>query len=164
MDCLASANKEEGMKNPFQRFNTPQHHQHHYSLSISLTPTILPQRYTTTSQQFCSRRKSQADILTTQNKISSYHPSTFIMMTSLQRILTISTLLTSSICHAFTNPINHPSSLRLIQSPISSSLQAETLKDTAGNLHGESACFLPILQNDDEYIAPRIVQVCAFSI
>lgn len=80
-------------------------------------------------------------------------------MTSLQRILTISTLLTSSICHAFVNPINHPSS-RLIQSPISSSLQAETLQDTAGNLHGESACFLPILQNDDEYIAPRIVQVC----
>jgi len=28
-----------------------------------------------------------------------------------------------------------------------------------GNLHGESACFLPLLQNDEQYIAPRIVQI-----
>jgi len=26
-------------------------------------------------------------------------------------------------------------------------------------MHGESSCFLPLLQNDDEYIAPRIVQI-----
>ena len=84
-------------------------------------------------------------------------------MTSLQRILTISTLLTTNICHAFINPI--PTPTRLINNIPMSSLQAETLKDTAGNLHGESACFLPILQNDDEYIAPRMVQVCTcFSI
>eukprot|EP00956_Cyclotella_meneghiniana_P015762 scaffold24459_cov75-Cyclotella_meneghiniana.AAC.3 len=30
---------------------------------------------------------------------------------------------------------------------------------TEGNLHGQGACFLPLLQNDDEYIAPRIVQI-----
>ena len=28
-----------------------------------------------------------------------------------------------------------------------------------GNLHGDAACFLPVLQNDEEYIAPRTVQV-----
>jgi hypothetical protein len=30
---------------------------------------------------------------------------------------------------------------------------------TVGNLHGQSSCFLPLLQNDEDYIAPRIVQV-----
>ena len=33
---------------------------------------------------------------------------------------------------------------------------------TVGNLHGQSSCFLPLLQNDEDYIAPRIVQVCIF--
>ena len=32
----------------------------------------------------------------------------------------------------------------------------------AGSIHGENSCFLPLLQNDDEYIAPRIVQVRCF--
>lgn len=26
-------------------------------------------------------------------------------------------------------------------------------------MHGQSSCFLPLLQNDEEYIAPRIVQI-----
>ncbi len=28
-----------------------------------------------------------------------------------------------------------------------------------GNLHGEAACFMPLEQNDEEFFAPRIVQV-----
>lgn len=36
---------------------------------------------------------------------------------------------------------------------------ATTLSASVGNLHGESSCFLPVLQNDEEYIAPRIVQI-----
>eukprot|EP00578_Thalassiosira_sp_NH16_P024189 CAMPEP_0181100382 /NCGR_PEP_ID=MMETSP1071-20121207/13163_1 /TAXON_ID=35127 /ORGANISM="Thalassiosira sp., Strain NH16" /LENGTH=192 /DNA_ID=CAMNT_0023183107 /DNA_START=353 /DNA_END=932 /DNA_ORIENTATION=+ len=30
---------------------------------------------------------------------------------------------------------------------------------SVGNLHGQSSCFMPLLQNDEEYIAPRIVQI-----
>jgi len=33
------------------------------------------------------------------------------------------------------------------------------LAESTGNLHGESACFMPLEQNDEEYYAPRIVQV-----
>ena len=29
-----------------------------------------------------------------------------------------------------------------------------------GNLHGDAECFLPLLQNDEECIAPWTVQVC----
>lgn len=33
------------------------------------------------------------------------------------------------------------------------------MQTEVGNSHGQGSCFLPLLQNDDEYIAPRIVQV-----
>ena len=76
-------------------------------------------------------------------------------------------------CHAFqisssrclsvtklrrTPPTHHPSSsssMSLIQ------MSAMTMSNsgTVGNLHGQSSCFLPLLQNDEDYIAPRIVQV-----
>ena len=32
-------------------------------------------------------------------------------------------------------------------------------KTGAGNLHGDNACFLPLEQLDQEYFAPRIIQV-----
>jgi len=72
-------------------------------------------------------------------------------------------------CHAFqtssspclsltklrrTSP-SHPSSSLLQMSAMTMSNSAGTL----GNLHGQSSCFLPLLQNDEDYIAPRIVQV-----
>ena len=42
--------------------------------------------------------------------------------------------------------------------------QATCLGETAdlskGSLHGENACFLPIKQLDQDYYAPRIIQVC----
>ena len=34
-----------------------------------------------------------------------------------------------------------------------------SLLNMAGNLHGESACFLPLEQMESDYYAPRIVQV-----
>eukprot|EP00984_Skeletonema_dohrnii_P023316 scaffold12398_cov155-Skeletonema_dohrnii-CCMP3373.AAC.1 len=33
------------------------------------------------------------------------------------------------------------------------------MQTEVGNSHGQGSCFLPLLQNDDEYIAPRIVQI-----
>ena len=36
---------------------------------------------------------------------------------------------------------------------------AAAASTATGNLHGQGSCFLPLLQNDEDYIAPRIVQV-----
>lgn len=33
------------------------------------------------------------------------------------------------------------------------------MQAAVGNAHGQGSCFLPLLQNDEDYIAPRIVQV-----
>ena len=40
---------------------------------------------------------------------------------------------------------------------------AAAASTATGNLHGQGSCFLPLLQNDEDYIAPRIVQVRFFS-
>ena len=81
-------------------------------------------------------------------------------MTLTQQIITVAALAFSiSSCHSFTTSSSIAPSSRTIPSLIQT---FATVENTAsvGNLHGQSACFLPILQNDDEYIAPRIVQVC----
>jgi hypothetical protein len=75
--------------------------------------------------------------------------------TMTRHLITTAILTTAS---AFT-PALHPS--RTSPSSSSSSTLGSTL-NAAGNLHGQEACFLPLLQNDDEYIAPRIVQVRDF--
>ena len=41
----------------------------------------------------------------------------------------------------------------------STNVNAAVPPTTVGNLHGQGSCFLPLLQNDEDYIAPRIVQV-----
>ncbi|KAL7514615.1 hypothetical protein ACHAXN_011957 [Cyclotella atomus] len=68
-----------------------------------------------------------------------------------RHLITTAILTTAS---AFT-PALHPSRT----SPSSSSSRLGSTLNAAGNLHGQEACFLPLLQNDDEYIAPRIVQI-----
>ncbi|KAL7543935.1 hypothetical protein ACHAXR_013361 [Thalassiosira sp. AJA248-18] len=78
-------------------------------------------------------------------------------MTLTQTIITASLAITTS-CQAFST-----SSSSTLSRPTSRSsllqTSATTLKASVGNLHGESACFLPLLQNDEQYIAPRIVQI-----
>ena len=81
-------------------------------------------------------------------------------MTLTQQTITVAALAFSiSSCHSFTTSSSITPSSRTIPSLVQT---FATVENTAsvGNLHGQSACFLPILQNDDEYIAPRIVQVC----
>jgi hypothetical protein len=56
---------------------------------------------------------------------------------------------------AFTSP---SSSLHKIHRTSRTTL-CSALNNKEGNLHGQGSCFLPLLQNDEEYIAPRIVQV-----
>ena len=46
----------------------------------------------------------------------------------------------------------------------STNMNAAVPPTTVGNLHGQGSCFLPLLQNDEDYIAPRIVQVRSNSI
>ena len=82
----------------------------------------------------------------------------------IQRIITATlAIIGISKCYAFTNNIASSTSRtnsHQQQHHRTSPLQlSETSTTPPGNLHGQSACFLPILQNDDEYIAPRIVQV-----
>ena len=84
----------------------------------------------------------------------------YIIMTLTQQTITVAALAFSiSSCHSFTTSSSITPSSRTIPSLVQT---FATVENTAsvGNLHGQSACFLPILQNDDEYIAPRIVQVC----
>ena len=83
-------------------------------------------------------------------------------MTLTQQIIIVAALAFSiSSCHSFTTSSSITPSSRTIPSLVQT---FATVENTAsvGNLHGQSACFLPILQNDDEYIAPRIVQVCVW--
>mmetsp|Transcript_14391 Transcript_14391/g.21679 ORF Transcript_14391/g.21679 Transcript_14391/m.21679 type:complete len:232 (+) Transcript_14391:108-803(+) len=61
--------------------------------------------------------------------------------------------------HAFTSSL--PPSRRTSNScsTSSTSVAATPMQTEVGNSHGQGSCFLPLLQNDDEYIAPRIVQI-----
>jgi len=49
----------------------------------------------------------------------------------------------------------------MLNSPSSSNALKTRLFSTvsAGNKHGEGACFLPVIQLDQDYLAPRIVQI-----
>eukprot|EP00804_Cyclotella_cryptica_P024870 CCRYP_011783-RC/>CCRYP_011783-RC protein AED:0.08 eAED:0.08 QI:136/1/1/1/0.33/0.25/4/2318/229 len=60
----------------------------------------------------------------------------------------------ASTSRAFTapSPSLHPTSRTQLCSALNN-------KSVEGNLHGQGSCFLPLLQNDEEYIAPRIVQI-----
>jgi hypothetical protein len=40
-------------------------------------------------------------------------------------------------------------------------VQTQLGSTPVGNLHGQNACFLPLEQLDQDYYAPRIVQVCS---
>ena len=70
------------------------------------------------------------------------------------------------VVHAFsTGKIASSSSRTRIQqtsSSLFSTTENTASASAAGSIHGENSCFLPLLQNDDEYIAPRIVQVRRF--
>ncbi|EED94973.1 predicted protein [Thalassiosira pseudonana CCMP1335] len=76
--------------------------------------------------------------------------------------ITATTSTLTSPCHAFATPAFTTSRRAVLDktsraSPATAS--TTRLNEKTGNLHGESSCFLPLLQNDDEYIAPRVVQI-----
>lgn len=74
------------------------------------------------------------------------------------RIISAAALSLAVGSHAFTSSI--PSTISCTSRTTSStSIAATPMQSSVGNLHGQGSCFLPLLQNDDEYIAPRIVQV-----
>ena len=80
-------------------------------------------------------------------------------MLSRRIIVTLSLLLANitGSSHAFFCP-----SLQRTISATTSTTQVfadATQQKAVGNSHGQGSCFLPLLQNDEEYIAPRIVQV-----
>ena len=81
------------------------------------------------------------------------------MMLSRRIIVTLSLLanITGS-SYAFTSLPTCPSLPRKISA---TQVFADTTQQTSsvGNSHGQGSCFLPLLQNDEEYIAPRIVQI-----
>ena len=81
------------------------------------------------------------------------------MMLSRRIIVTLSLLanITGS-SYAFTSLPTYPSLQRTISA---TQVFADATQQTSsvGNSHGQGSCFLPLLQNDEEYIAPRIVQV-----
>ncbi|KAL7538703.1 hypothetical protein ACHAWF_006205 [Thalassiosira exigua] len=61
-------------------------------------------------------------------------------------------------CRAFT--AGNGGAPRTAPCPPSTSVTAlNAAGATVGNLHGQASCFLPLLQNDEDYIAPRIVQI-----
>ena len=75
-------------------------------------------------------------------------------MTPLRIILATLSLAVGS--HAFTSTSLPP---RILCTSSKTCVAATPMQSSVGNLHGQGSCFLPLLQNDDEYIAPRIVQV-----
>ena len=62
-----------------------------------------------------------------------------------------------SACHAWIMP---GGTLTATRHSASTTTQLESsLAMAAGNKHGENSCFLPLEQLDQDYYAPRIVQV-----
>lgn len=57
-------------------------------------------------------------------------------------------------CQAWVTPSVKPARNTRMQ------LQSSALGMTLGSKHGENSCFLPLQQLDQDYYAPRIVQVC----
>jgi len=70
-------------------------------------------------------------------------------------------------CSAFTAVPRRPAAPTATAPPAGSartsatarSASIDTPAESVGNLHGQGSCFMPLLQNDEEYIAPRIVQI-----
>jgi hypothetical protein len=106
------------------------------------------------------------------DRTSSSHMfnSATIMAASTIRILTVAIAFTTICrhCTAFTSiglgrTILPPRAVLPPTQTSSSSHRTRTYAAAAstatGNLHGQGSCFLPLLQNDEDYIAPRIVQV-----
>mmetsp|Transcript_24195 Transcript_24195/g.37939 ORF Transcript_24195/g.37939 Transcript_24195/m.37939 type:complete len:233 (-) Transcript_24195:212-910(-) len=79
-------------------------------------------------------------------------------MTPPSRIISVALSLAVG-SHAFTSSIPSIISCTSRTSTSTSSIAATPTQSSVGNLHGQGSCFLPLLQNDDEYIAPRIVQI-----
>jgi len=81
-------------------------------------------------------------------------------MSSAQAIITVALAITS--CQAFTtssvSSSNTPPQTTSRSSLIHTSTTT-TLDAAVGNMHGESSCFMPLMQNDEDYVAPRTVQV-----
>lgn len=88
-------------------------------------------------------------------RVSLHFSNTLLLLIMAARnLLSVALLSTAS---AFMSPQYYASRTSMSNSALDSTANA------AGNLHGQGACFLPLLQNDDEYIAPRIVQVRMFT-
>lgn len=75
-------------------------------------------------------------------------------MTNLSILLLVASIAAS--CHAWVMPTAYVarSSTRQTQSQLESSLGM-----VAGSKHGENSCFLPLEQLDQDYYAPRIIQI-----
>mmetsp|Transcript_22586 Transcript_22586/g.47113 ORF Transcript_22586/g.47113 Transcript_22586/m.47113 type:complete len:237 (+) Transcript_22586:229-939(+) len=86
-------------------------------------------------------------------------------MTSTQAIITVALAITS--CQAFTTSSSGSSTSpqtapRLSLIHTSTTTTTTTLNAAVGNMHGENSCFMPLLQNDEGYVAPRTVQIAGF--
>ena len=84
------------------------------------------------------------------------------MMLSRRIIVTLSLLLANitGSSHAFFCPSSLQRTISATTTTSSTQVFADATQQTSvGNSHGQGSCFLPLLQNDEEYIAPRIVQV-----
>ena len=83
-----------------------------------------------------------------------------MMLSSRRIIVTLSLLanITGS-SYAFTSLPTYPSLQRTISATQVFADAPTQQTSSVGNSHGQGSCFLPLLQNDEEYIAPRIVQV-----
>ena len=84
------------------------------------------------------------------------------MMLSRRIIVTLSLLLANitGSSHAFCRCPSLQRTISATTSKSSTQVFADATQQKAvGNSHGQGSCFLPLLQNDEEYIAPRIVQV-----
>ena len=75
---------------------------------------------------------------------------------ALTRTITAALAISGGCVHAFSTGKISSSRARTQTSLFSTT---ENTAAAVGSIHGENSCFLPLLQNDDEYIAPRIVQV-----
>ena len=98
-----------------------------------------------------------------------FHPSIQLNMTTSRRgratVASIVLAVVAGECSAFTAVPRQPAApmgcpaARTSPSATALSASIDTAAESIGNRHGQGSCFMPLLQNDEEYIAPRIVQV-----
>ena len=100
-----------------------------------------------------------APLTSTSKSLTIFSLAAATINMTLTQIIIIASALALPSCHAFTT--GDCSTTKSTTTSRSSLLQtsATTMNAAIGNLHGQSSCFLPLLQNDEDYIAPRIVQV-----